>query len=71
MNVELTTGSNAYSANQVAGDAMTVGDLLELLEDLAETHGVDCPVVVRGAGSGAVYEPVQGVEESEEEAEDF
>jgi hypothetical protein len=65
--ITLSTGSNGYSAKQVAENAMTVADLIEQLQELAEYHGDDAVVVIRGYGRGAVYEPVVVANEPDDE----
>lgn len=70
--IEITTGSNGYSADQVARNALTLEDLIAELQEMIE-DGVDpqSKVVIRGYGRGAVYEPVLGAELPEDSDEDY
>lgn len=70
--IEITTGSNGYSADQVAGSAITLEDLIAELQEMIE-DGVDpqSKVIIRGYGRGAVYEPLLRAEFSEDIDDDL
>lgn len=70
--IEITTGQNGYSAQQVADRAMTIAEMIANLQEMAENYGEDAVVVVRGYGNGAVYEPVRDVlGEDDEDGDEY
>ena len=70
--VTIKTGQNGYSPEQVSDRAMTLGDLIEKLQQLIDDDGVDpsTKVVVGGYGRGAVWEPATGTDLFEPEDND-
>lgn len=71
MYVEISTGSNGYSAEQVANSAITLEDFIAQLQEMIE-DGTDpnTKVIMRAYGRGAVYEPVLQAEVTEDEEEE-
>lgn len=72
--IAITTGRNGYSPAQVAGDAITLGDLIERLQAWIDDEGIDpsTKVVVGGYGRGAVWEPATSTKFIDpEEDEDY
>jgi hypothetical protein len=73
MYIEISTGSNGYSAEQVSDNAISLEDFIAQLQDLLD-EGIspETKVIMRSYGRGAVYEPVYKAElEVAEDEEDF
>jgi hypothetical protein len=71
MYIEISTGQNGYSAEQVSDQAITLEAFIQELQDLLdEGIGPQTRVVMRAYGRGAVYEPVTKAELAVGEDED-
>lgn len=71
MYIEISTGQNGYSAEQVSDQAISLEDFIAQLQDLLdEGIGGETKVIMRAYGRGAVYEPVTKAELEQGEDED-
>ena len=71
--VEIGARREAYSVDDVAGSTLTLGELIDVLEDLEDEVGEDAPVILshdNGYTYGSIHEGYISIEETDKELED-
>ena len=71
--VEIGARREAYSVDDVAGSTLTLGELIDILEEIGDEVGEDTPIVLSHDGGytyGSIHEGYISVEETDEEPEE-
>ncbi len=71
--VEIGARREAYSVDDVAGSTLTVGELIDILEEIGDEVGEDAPIVVSHDGGytyGSIHESYISIAETDEEPEE-
>lgn len=71
--IEIGARREAYGVDDVAESTLTLGELIDILEDLEDEVGEDAPVILSHDGGytyGSLHDSYISVEETDEEEED-